>query len=158
MKKRMGGLILGLAAAVGVHAGDDKRAADVVFVCEHGAAKSVVAAAHFNRLARERGLRMHAIARGTVPDERLAPVAVRGLVADGLKAPEGAPELVRAAEIAGARRTVALGCDVSRVAPAGARVDGWDEIPPMSADYAAARAAIVKRVKALLDDLEAAQR
>ncbi len=26
-----------------------------VFVCEHGAAKSIVAAAHFNRIAREKG-------------------------------------------------------------------------------------------------------
>ncbi|MGH9334858.1 MAG: hypothetical protein ACRD21_14045, partial [Vicinamibacteria bacterium] len=40
----------------------------VVFVCEHGAAKSVIAAAHFNRLAKERELPFRAISRGTVPD------------------------------------------------------------------------------------------
>lgn len=27
----------------------------VLFVCEHGAAKSVIAAAHFNKIAKERG-------------------------------------------------------------------------------------------------------
>jgi protein-tyrosine-phosphatase len=157
MNKSLCGIILGLTAAAAANAGDDKASPTVVFVCEHGAAKSVVAAAHFNRLARERGLPMHAIARGTVPDEHMAPVAAEGLVADGLKAPEGNPELVRSEELAGARRTVALGCDLSRVAPTGVRVDRWDEIPPMSAGYAAARDAIVKRVKALLDELETAQ-
>ena len=157
MKKSICFIILGLTAAA-VHAGDDKAPPTVVFVCEHGAAKSVVAAAHFNRLARERGLAMRAIARGTVPDERMAPVAMKGLVADGLEAPEGKPVLVHAGELAGARRAVALGCDLSRVAPTSVRMDRWDEIPPMSADYAAARNAIVKRVKALLDELEAAQR
>jgi protein-tyrosine-phosphatase len=156
MKKSVRGIILALLAATAGRAGDDKPR--VVFVCEHGAAKSVVAAAHFNHLARERGLAVRAIARGTVPDERMAPVAVKGLVADGLKAPEGNPVLVRPEELAGARRTVALGCDLSRVAPRGVRVDRWDEIPPMSADYAAARDAIVKRVKTLLDELDGAQR
>jgi len=157
MKKRICSIILGLTAAA-VHAGDDKASPTVVFVCEHGAAKSIVAAAHFNHLARERGLAVRAIARGTVPDERMAPVAMKGLVADGLKAPEGKPELVRPEELAGAGRAVALGCDLSRVTRTGVRVDRWDEIPPMSADYAAARDAIIKRVKALLDELEAAQR
>ena len=31
----------------------DVSASTIVFVCEHGSAKSVVAAAHFNRLAAE---------------------------------------------------------------------------------------------------------
>ena len=153
MKQSIGAIVLGLMAATAGNAGDDKASPTVVFVCEHGAAKSVVAAAHFNQLARERGLRIRAIARGTMPDESMAAVAVKGLAADGLKAPEGRPTLVRAEELASSRRAVALGCDLSRVTPAGVSVDQWDEIPPMSADYAAARDAIVRRVKALLDEL-----
>src|SRR5258706_16004324 len=48
----------------------------VVFVCEHGSAKSVLAAAHFNALAKRRGLRVRAISRGTNPDQAIAaPVA-----------------------------------------------------------------------------------
>ena len=39
----------------------------VVFVCEHGAAKSVVATAYFNKLAAERNLPFRATFRGTVP-------------------------------------------------------------------------------------------
>ena len=29
----------------------------IIFVCEHGAAKSIIAAAYFNKYARERNLR-----------------------------------------------------------------------------------------------------
>ena len=36
----------------------------VIFVCEHGAAKSVVATAYFNKLASERGLPYRASFRG----------------------------------------------------------------------------------------------
>ena len=51
----------------------------VVFVCEHGAAKSVLAAAYFNRFAAQMGLDMQAVARGTKPDQELSPQTVKGL-------------------------------------------------------------------------------
>lgn len=43
----------------------------VVFVGEHGAAKSVIATAYFNKLAAERGLPYWATFRGTAPQEAL---------------------------------------------------------------------------------------
>ena len=39
----------------------------VIFVCEHGAAKSVIATAYFNKLAAERGLKARATYRGVNP-------------------------------------------------------------------------------------------
>ena len=51
----------------------------VLFVCLHGAAKSVVAAAHFRRLAAARGLSMTAVAAGTEPDAELAPGCGQGV-------------------------------------------------------------------------------
>ena len=59
--------------------------AKVVFVCEHGSAKSVLAAAEFERMAKERGLNFFILARGTSVDPELAPSVVNGLRADGLK-------------------------------------------------------------------------
>src|SRR5205814_1901288 len=50
--------------------------ARVLFVCLHGAAKSVIAAAHFRRLAGARGLTIDAVAAGTAPQAELAPAAV----------------------------------------------------------------------------------
>jgi protein-tyrosine-phosphatase len=56
----------------------------IVFVCENGAAKSILAAAHFNRLAGEMEWDLHAVARGTNPDHELSPQTVKG-VAEILK-------------------------------------------------------------------------
>ncbi len=44
----------------------------VMFVCEHGAAKSVIATAYFNKLAAERGLPYRATFRGTTPQDELS--------------------------------------------------------------------------------------
>ena len=52
------------------------RPDEVVFVCEHGAAKSVVAAQYFNKLAGERGLAVRAVARGAEPQADLSVSAV----------------------------------------------------------------------------------
>jgi protein-tyrosine-phosphatase len=62
-----------------------KQGQTVVFVCEHGSAKSVVAAANFNRLAGERGLGLRAVSRGTDPDAEIAPNAEAGLRAVPLR-------------------------------------------------------------------------
>lgn len=51
----------------------------IVFVCEHGAALSVVAAAYFNKLAQDRHLNLHATARGTTPQKDIAVSAREGL-------------------------------------------------------------------------------
>jgi hypothetical protein len=54
----------------------------IIFVCEHGAAKSILSAAIFNKLAAERGLNFRAIARGTNPDPEISPKVARGLQAE----------------------------------------------------------------------------
>ena len=66
----------------------------VLFVCLHGAAKSIIGAAHFRRLAAARGLAMDAVAAGTEPDAELAPGAVKGLTGDGLRATPSRPRPV----------------------------------------------------------------
>jgi arsenate reductase (thioredoxin) len=78
----------------------------VIFVCEHGAAKSILSAALFNKLARERRLNLRAIARGTNPDPEISPKVARGLQADGLAASEPAPKKISKADLAGASRVI----------------------------------------------------
>ena len=56
----------------------------IIFVCEHGAAKSIIAATYFNKLAREKGLDVSAVARGTHPDAELSQKAIEGLHEDKL--------------------------------------------------------------------------
>jgi len=122
----------------------------VLFVCLHGAAKSVVAAAHFRRLAATRGLAVGAVAAGTEPDRELAPAAVKGLAADGLEPAPTRPRPVTLYDLDTAARVVSFGCDV---APArGQRVEQWD-VPAVSDGYAAARDRIVANVERLVGEL-----
>ena len=62
----------------------------VIFVCEHGAAKSVIATAYFNKFAAERKLPFRATFVEPVPG-RLSVRAVEGLKADGVAVPTGKP-------------------------------------------------------------------
>ena len=62
-------LILGVLMT----APESKPAGTILFVCEHGSAKSVVAAAHFNQIATARGLPFRAISRGTPATVRADP-------------------------------------------------------------------------------------
>ena len=122
----------------------------VLFVCLHGAAKSVVAAAHFRRLAAARGLSIGAVAAGTEPDAELAPGAVKGLASEGLTAAPARPRPVTLYDRDSAARVVSFGCDI---APArGQRVDQWD-VPAVSDGYAAARDRIVAHVERLVGEL-----
>jgi hypothetical protein len=45
----------------------------ILLLSEHGAAKSVIAAAYFNKLASEKSINFHAIARGINLDAELSP-------------------------------------------------------------------------------------
>jgi protein-tyrosine-phosphatase len=122
----------------------------VLFVCLHGAAKSVIGAAHFRRLAAARGLATEAVAAGTEPDAELTPGAVKGLAGEGLRAVPGRPRPVTLYDLASASRIVSFGCAVT---PAkGQRVDQW-EVPAVSDGYAAARDRIVAHVERLVSEL-----
>jgi len=122
----------------------------VLFVCLHGAAKSVVGAAHFRRLAAKHGLAIDAVAAGTEPDPALAPGAVKGLAAEGLEATPSRPRPVTLYDLQSAARVVGFGCDV---APArGQRIDQWD-VPAVSDGYAAARERIVANVERLVAEM-----
>jgi arsenate reductase (thioredoxin) len=134
-----------------------KQEQTIVFVCEHGSAKSVVAAAHFNRLAAERDIDLRAVSRGTDPDPEIAPPAEAGLRADGLAAGERSPVRLTQADAAGATLVVTF-CELPRSYATAAPVERWEGVPPVSEDYAKAREEIVGRIGLLLDGLETGNR
>lgn len=124
----------------------------VLFVCLHGAAKSVVAAAHFRRLAAARGLTVDAVAAGTEPDPELAAGAVKGLAGEGLTAAPARPRPVTLHDLETAKRVVSFGCEIT---PArGQVVEQWD-VPAVSDGYSAARDRIVANVDELVANLAA---
>jgi protein-tyrosine-phosphatase len=122
----------------------------VLFVCLHGAAKSVVGAAHFRRLAAARGLDVSAAAAGTEPDAELGPKAVKGLEGEGLVAAPARPRPVTLYDLETASRVVSFGCDIAPKSDA--KVDQWD-VPNISDGYEAARDRIVANVERLVAEL-----
>ncbi|HEY3477009.1 MAG TPA: hypothetical protein VGK56_20490 [Anaerolineales bacterium] len=122
----------------------------IVFVCEHGAAKSVLAAAHFNRLAAQARLSLHAVARGTNPDRELSAEVIHGLLEDGLSPAEAAPQQLTEVDLQTAQRVIAF-CDLPTEAHRKAVIERWDDVPPVSENYEKARDAILERIRQLLN-------
>jgi len=132
------------------------NASTVVFVCEHGAAKSVIAAAHFNRLASEKNLPYRAVARATNPGDAVAPAVRTNLAAEGLDVPAGKPKAVSDLDLTRAGRVVSLATDLPAKKPSvKPKLLEWNDIPSVSQDYSAARAAIVGEVEKLINKLAA---
>ncbi len=129
----------------------------VVFVCEHGAAKSVVAAALFNRLATDRRLSLRAVARGTVPEEAIVPAATEGMQKDGLTSLEAKPRKLAAADLDDAVRVIAF-CPLPSNYFSPAPVEDWSDVPPVSQGYEQSREALNARIGYLLNELEKSER
>jgi arsenate reductase (thioredoxin) len=125
----------------------------VVFVCEHGSVKSLIAMVYFNARAHERGLPYQAVARGTAP-EPVVPRPVReGLRVSGFDVSGFVPQLFKASDLDGASLVVSFDQDINETV--GGRVPHlrWDNLPGVLADYARGRDEIVRHVDSLLDTL-----
>lgn len=123
----------------------------ILFVCEHGAAKSVIAAAHFNRMAGEVGLQIKALARGTKPDLEISEQTMRGLLKDGLALTEPAPQKLSLEDTQTAQYLVSF-CELPAEYTHGAiAAEQWDDIPAVSENYERARDGIVERLHQLVN-------
>jgi arsenate reductase (thioredoxin) len=145
-------VVLGLVSA-GAQAAAAINAPAVVFVCEHGAAKSVIATAYFNKLATERGLPFRATFRGTAPQDDLSVRAVAGLKSDGVPIPMGKPTAISDADVSGATHIFAIGCTLPDRAARSGKASDWSDVPE-DQGYGPMRDVIIRHVKELLDRLE----
>jgi hypothetical protein len=127
----------------------------IVFVCEHGSAKSLVAASFCARLAKRRGIALRAVSRGTSPDPSVPASVVEALREDGFDVAAFEPQALNDPDVSAAARVVAIGVNIAGLgAGAGARLERWDDIPPLSESYAKARKVILSRMSVLLRDIE----
>jgi arsenate reductase len=128
------------------------RKSVIVFVCEHGSAKSVIAAAYFNKLAGELNLDLRAVARGTHPDPELSPKAIEGLRKDGLNPSEPTPQKLSFADMESSQRLVTF-CELPKGYEQKIAVEYWDEVPAVGENYEKARDVIIARLNYLLNNV-----
>jgi arsenate reductase (thioredoxin) len=125
----------------------------VAFVCPHGSAKSVIAAAYLQHLAEQQGFPIQALCGGTEPDEAIAPAVLAWLRANGLPIPQRLPQSVTQQDLTAASRVVAMNCELDGVTPAGVALECWEDVPPVSQDLHTASAIILTHVERLLYEL-----
>jgi hypothetical protein len=124
----------------------------IVFVCEHGAVKSTVAAAYFNRIARERGLPYVAVSRGIDLYPEIPAVIRRGLAEDGLAPQDDTPRDLRSNEASAAGRVIAFD-RVPGERSGTASVIYWSNVPPVTKTYLVGRDVILQHIEGLAAEL-----
>jgi hypothetical protein len=125
----------------------------VLFICEHGYAKSLVAALHLERMALARRLNLSALSRGLDPGASVPPSLRDGLAADGFTVEGFIPTRASRAEIERAGYIVLFGVTTDLGAHT-AHILHWNDISPLTVDYERARGEIVARCVSLLDRLQ----
>ena len=124
----------------------------VVFVCEHGAAKSVIATAYFNKSPPSAASRARSIA-GVNPDAALSAV-IEGRATTACLPTESSR--IADADVDRASVIFAIGCTLPPRAAASGKADNWNDVPG-DQGYAAMRDAVKKHVERLVEDLLAKQ-
>ena len=142
-----------MASQAGTDNPKGSKPSTILFMCPHGAAKSVLASAYFQRLAKERGLNVHVASAGTEPDATVSPAVAAHLKGQGYAVPIVKPRKVASEEFASADVVVSIGCDLAALPQPRGKLVRWDEMPALSDDFTAADEAIRKRVTDLVAEL-----
>jgi arsenate reductase len=124
----------------------------VVFVCEHGAAKSVIAAAYFNKMAKERNLDYEAVCRGNVPDSTVSQSAKDGLSGDNLFDVSVTPTKLSTSDTSNTERII-LFTKLPADFKTSIKIEDWSNLKDVDGEYLHRRDAIVKSIDSLLDKL-----
>ena len=118
----------------------------ILFVCEHGAAKSTIAATYFNKIANEKHLKYRAVFRGTNPDSTISPATNKGLSEDGFDTKNLNPILASQSDIINARQIVTFDFSIANKDSLNKPFYQWNGIPAISKDYQVAKNQIVSKV------------
>lgn len=125
----------------------------VAFVCLHGSAKSVIAAAQFRNLTAALGLAVEAVALGTEPDPAFPRHVLDGLRGDGLTPRVSTPVTATRESLREVFLVVSFGPDVTHLLPPHCAVRCWEDVPSVADGYRAASVDIHRRVALLVDEL-----
>jgi hypothetical protein len=123
----------------------------ILFVCRHGAARSVLAAAMTRSAARSRALAVETAYRGVEPQDRMSP-AVLTLLPDDVSLGAERPRPVTVDDLRAAWRTVTFNLDPEELPGPATNIERWDDVPAVADDPVGAKLAIERHVAALLGE------
>ncbi len=119
----------------------------VLFLCQYGGAKSVMAMSYFNRLAEERALPYAGVAASAEePYDAVPEPVIDYLQGDGFDVRAFAPRRVGDDDVAQAARVISIDCTHQG--------ERWDDVPRVSEDIKGSADAIRRHVEALVAELD----
>ena len=126
----------------------------ILFVCEHGCAKSLVASLHFQRMAIARSVRVRVMSRGVDPGPEVPEAICEGLARDGFDVSGFTPQRVRARDLRRSDYVVLISVNPD-LAGRTAHVLRWDDVSALSENYELARGELITHLDALLQSIQA---
>ena len=126
---------------------------NVLFLCPHGAAKSVLAMIYFEWLAAKENLTVNVKNAGTEPDSAINPKVDAQLKTEGIEFSGFVPPLLRDEDLEEADLVVSIGCISAESIPADTRYLDWSDVPMLSDDFDVCRSVIFEKVEQLVADL-----
>jgi arsenate reductase len=124
----------------------------LLFLCPHNAAKSVLAAAYAQKLAKTKGLGLEIDTAGTEPSEQVSPAVTAFLQSQGMTVSH-VPRKVILEDIRSADQVVSMGCNIHELPVLPNKLERWDEITPVSQNREATWQQIRLKVEALFQKL-----
>jgi arsenate reductase len=141
-------IFIGILFSLSTHG----QAKKIVFVCEHGSAKSVIAAAYFNKLAKEKNLAWEAVSRGISPDAEVSARTKQLLKSDHLFDDRIIPRRLTQDDVDGAGQ-VFLFHPLPENIQGKNNIHHWLEVKSVNDDFRELRNEIVARIVPLVDSL-----
>jgi protein-tyrosine-phosphatase len=137
---------------------EDASTDAVVFVCERGSVKSLVAALLFNKRAAERGSSIRAVARGMSPDAAVPRRIADALRDDNFDVADFRPQALSNHDIEQAAMLVTIGVDPARIDPKpSVPLNQWNDVPG-SASYTLMHQSLLRHVDEILSAAEISRR
>jgi hypothetical protein len=123
----------------------------MLFLCPHDAAKGVMTAAYFQRLAEQQGIDVHGIAAGIGPSAEISVRVAALLAKEGIEVSGSSPQRVTHDQMARAFRLRSQPSDLTSLPLADTNIEQWDDMPLPSQDRIASRNRFVEHVVQLVE-------
>jgi arsenate reductase (thioredoxin) len=126
----------------------------ILFVCEHGSAKSMIATAYFNKFAKENNLPWEAFSSGTDPDKEISPKTKQLLEKDQLYDKNLKPHKLAQADVSSADQVIMFYSVPANISVKD-NTQYWLGINAVNGDFQKLRDEIVSKVVSpLIDSLK----